>query len=78
MAHLLKIGNSQGVRISKPLTQQVQLEGKDLELKVVTPSKQPRAGWEKAIEAVIACHGSEIVDTVAGCIGSVYPLIPQN
>lgn len=69
MAHLVRIGNSQGVRIPKPLIQQAQLEGKDLELKVVkqglllTPSKQPRAGWKKAIEAVIASHGSEIIDS---------------
>jgi antitoxin component of MazEF toxin-antitoxin module len=45
MAHLVKIGNSQGIRIPKPLIQQARLEGKELDIKLVnqgilvTPSK---------------------------------------
>lgn len=68
MAHLVKIGNSQGIRIPKPLIQQARLEGKELDIQVVnqgilvTPSKKPREGWKKAIEAIIASKGSEKID----------------
>ena len=52
MAHLVKIGNSQGIRIPKPLIQQAHLEGKELDIQVVnqgilvTPRKKPREGWK--------------------------------
>ncbi len=68
MAHLVKIGNSQGIRIPKPLIQQAHLEGKELDIQVVnqgilvTPSKKPREGWKKAIETILASNGSEITD----------------
>ncbi len=60
MAHLVKIGNSQGIRIPKPLIQQAHLEGKELDIQVVnqgllvTPSRKPREGWKKAIEAMLS------------------------
>jgi len=69
MAHLVKIGNSQGIRIPKPLIQQAQLEGKELDIQVVnqgllvTPSKKPRDGWEKAIEAAASNQSNDIADT---------------
>lgn len=69
MAHLVKIGNSQGIRIPKPLIQQAHLEGKELEIQVVnqgilvTPKKKPREGWEKAIEAIMASKGPEEADS---------------
>jgi antitoxin MazE len=68
MAHLVKIGNSQGIRIPKPLIQQAHLEGKELDIQVVnqgilvTPSKKPREGWKKAIETILASKGSETTD----------------
>ncbi len=67
MAHLVKIGNSQGIRIPKPLIQQAHLEGKELDIQVVnqgilvTPSKKPRQNWKKAIETILA-NGSEATD----------------
>jgi len=69
MAHLVKIGNSQGIRIPKPLIQQAHLEGKELDIQVVnqgilvTPSKKPREGWKKAIETILASKGSETIDS---------------
>lgn len=69
MAHLIKIGNSQGVRIPKPLIQQAHLEGKELDIQVVnqgilvTPSKKPREGWREAIELSLASKGPEKPDT---------------
>ncbi len=68
MAHLVKIGNSQGIRIPKPLIQQAHLEGKELDIQVVnqgilvTPSKKPRENWKKAIETILATNGSEATD----------------
>lgn len=68
MAHLIKIGNSQGIRIPKPLIQQAHLEGKELDIQVVnqgilvTPSNKPRENWKKAIETILASNGSEATD----------------
>jgi antitoxin MazE len=68
MAHLVKIGNSQGIRIPKPLIQQANFEGKELDIQVVkqgilvTPSKKPREGWKKAIESILARKGLEATD----------------
>lgn len=68
MAHLVKIGNSQGIRIPKPLIQQADLEGKELDLQVVnqgilvTPSKKPREGWKESIETILASKGLDIAD----------------
>ena len=69
MAHLVKIGNSQGIRIPKPLIKQAHLEGKELDIQVVnqgilvTPSKKPREGWKKAIEeTILSSRGSETTD----------------
>lgn len=65
MTHLVKIGNSHGIRIPKPLAQ---LEGKDLQLQVVesslliTPKKGARAGWKESIENTLKTHGKETLD----------------
>ncbi len=69
MAHLVKIGNSQGIRIPKPLVEQARLEGKELKLQLVseglliTPEKEARDGWKEAIERVIAVQGQEALDS---------------
>lgn len=68
MAHLVKIGNSQGIRIPKPLIQQAKLEGKELEIQVVnqgilvTPSKKPREGWETSVKSILANSKSQEID----------------
>jgi antitoxin MazE len=69
MAHLIKIGNSQGIRIPKPLIEQADLEGKELDIQVVnqgilvTPSKKPREGWKKTIETILVNKGLEATDS---------------
>src|SRR5687767_12163191 len=51
-ANIIKIGNSQGVRIPKPLLEQTGLTG-EVELEVVEnhivirPRRHPREGWEE-------------------------------
>ncbi len=68
MAHLIKIGNSQGIRIPKPLIKQAHLEGKELKLRIVneglliSPENGARAGWKGAIEQSIAANGVEETD----------------
>ena len=56
MAKIIQIGNSQGVRIPKPLIALANLEGKELEYVVmdsgllITPEKKVRVGWENDID----------------------------
>lgn len=52
-ARIVKIGNSQGIRIPKPLLEQIGIT-EDVELEVVEnqlvihPISSPRSGWEDA------------------------------
>lgn len=68
MAHLVKIGNSQGVRIPKFLIEQTKMEGKELRFQVVneglliSPERGVRAGWKEAIEQSVAENGQETLD----------------
>ena len=56
MAKIIQIGNSQGIRIPKPLIELANLEGKELEYVVmdsgllITPEKKVRVGWENDID----------------------------
>ena len=56
MAKIIQIGNSQGIRIPKPLIALANLEGKELEYVVmdsgllITPEKKVRLGWETDID----------------------------
>ena len=56
MAKIIKIGNSQGIRIPKPLIALANLEDKELEYVVmdsgllITPEKKVRVGWESDID----------------------------
>ena len=58
MTTLIRIGNSQGVRIPKAIIKQVQLENKELEFKVIDdgllihPIKKPREGWKKQFDKI--------------------------
>jgi len=63
MTMLTKIGNSQGIRIPKPLIQQAHLENANLELEVlengllIKPiSNIQRENWKTDIEQVLARH----------------------
>jgi antitoxin MazE len=55
-ADLIRIGNSRGVRIPKPVIEQCGL-GERVELRVenrrlvISPERQAREGWEKAFRA---------------------------
>ncbi|NOY84914.1 MAG: AbrB/MazE/SpoVT family DNA-binding domain-containing protein [Nitrospirae bacterium] len=69
MAQIVKIGNSKGVRIPKIfLIEEAQLEGKELNFRVVkdgliiSPSKENRAGWAEAVQISQSTHGTEALD----------------
>ena len=56
-ARVIKIGNSQGIRIPKPILEQTGIM-EDVELEVeknqitIRPISKPRAGWEDAFKAM--------------------------
>jgi antitoxin MazE len=51
--HLIRVGNSRGIRLPKPLieeaglTDEVELRARDGAI-VITPASRPRAGWREA------------------------------
>jgi antitoxin MazE len=60
MAHLIKIGNSQGIRIPQTLIKQANLQDQEFEINVVdnglliTPIKKIRQGWEEQFKNISA------------------------
>jgi antitoxin MazE len=66
MAHLIQIGNSQGVRIPKAIIAQANLDNKELEFKVtndgllIAPVKKaPREGWFDHIQQGVLQESAE-------------------
>ena len=63
---LIRIGNSRGVRIPKPLIEQCRL-GDTVELHVerdrliISPERTPREGWSQAFQAAIPAAGDELL-----------------
>ncbi len=70
-ARVVKIGNSQGVRIPKPLLEQTGIIG-DVELEVdqnqiiIRPVLNPRAGWDDAFIAMAEDNDDVLLDGEAG------------
>lgn len=64
---IVRIGNSRGVRLPKPLLDQAQLSD-EVELSaepgriVVRAARGPRHGWEEAAEAMRASHDDGLLD----------------
>ena len=69
-ARIVAIGNSQGIRIPKPLLEQAGLAG-DVELHVeagrivIAAARQPRAGWAEAAVALRARGEDGLIETPA-------------
>ncbi len=59
MTALVKIGNSQGIRIPKTIIKQAHLENKELEFEVlddgllIKPISKSRENWKENIQAVL-------------------------
>ena len=66
-ARIVKIGNSQGIRIPKPLLEQTGIMD-DVELEVeqnqiiIRPVTNPRAGWDDAFKAMADRGDDTIAD----------------
>jgi antitoxin MazE len=66
-ARIVKIGNSQGIRIPKPLLEQTGIMD-DVELEVdqnqiiIRPVSNPRAGWDDAFKAMAGRGDDRIID----------------
>ena len=66
-ARVIKIGNSQGMRIPKTLLEQTDIVDEvelDIEKEgiVIRPVSNPRSGWEKAFETMSDNHDDALVD----------------
>jgi len=64
---IVPIGNSQGVRIPKPLLEQTGLTG-EVEIRaangslVIRPAKKPRAGWSTAFQVMARLGDDALLD----------------
>ncbi len=68
---LIRIGNSQGIRIPKPLIEQAGLTG-ELEIEAtsgrltISPVSHPREGWAEAAQRIAAEGDDKLLD--ADCL----------
>ena len=68
-ARIIKIGNSRGVRIPKPLLEQTRLSD-DVELEaqqdhiVIRSARRPRDGWDARFSSMAAQRDDQLVDGV--------------
>ena len=68
MTTLIKIGNSQGVRIPKAIIEQAQLEKKELVFKIsddgllIQPLQEPRKGWKKEFDKILKTKEADQID----------------
>jgi len=66
-AKIVSIGNSKGIRLPKPvieqvgLTEEVELEVREGEI-VITPAGRPRMGWSEAARALSAQGDGHLLD----------------
>ncbi len=67
---IVPIGNSQGIRIPKPLLEQTGLSG-EVEISaegnalVIRPTKKPRAGWAAAFQKMAQRGDDALLDEIA-------------
>jgi antitoxin MazE len=66
-ANIIRIGNSQGIRIPKIILEQTRL-GKEVELEVedqkivIHPINQPRQGWDKKFKLMAESEDDRMID----------------
>jgi antitoxin MazE len=61
---IVRIGNSQGIRIPKPLLAQTGISGEgeisaEDNTLVIRPARKPREGWEEAFQKQLDQHGED-------------------
>ena len=66
-ARIVKIGNSQGVRIPKPIlkqsgiTEDVEIEVENNQI-IIRPLLKPRTGWDKAFQKMAKNYDDMLID----------------
>lgn len=66
-AHIVRIGNSKGIRLPKVLLQEAQLED-EVEIQaepgriLICKTSQPRACWTEAAQRMRACEEDRLLD----------------
>jgi len=66
-AHIVRIGNSRGIRLPKTLLQEAQLED-EVELQaepgriLISKTAKPRAGWAEAAQRMRALNEDRLID----------------
>ena len=70
-ANIVRIGNSQGIRIPKAILDQCGIRGVveltiDGDRLVIAPETEPRAGWAEAFQSAVAAEGENEPDPLAG------------
>ena len=65
-ARIVKIGNSQGIRIPKPILEQSGISGDvDIEVEnnqiIIRPFLKPRTGWDKAFRKMAENHDDMLI-----------------
>ena len=72
---IVRIGNSQGIRIPKSLLEQTGLRG-EVEISaqddslIIRPARQPRAGWAAAFREVVHRGDDALLDDPAPSLSS--------
>lgn len=66
-ARIVKIGNSQGIRIPKPLLEQLEIkEDVDIEVEnnqiIIRPASKPRFGWEELFREMAQNDDDALID----------------
>jgi antitoxin MazE len=73
--HIVRIGNSRGVRIPKPLLEQTGLQG-EVEIAaeddslVIRPVKKPRDGWAAAFQELARRGEDTLLDPAAPALST--------
>jgi len=68
---IVRIGNSHGIRIPKPLLEEAGLHG-DVDIKAeagmltIRPARAPRAGWAEAFKVMAQRGDDSLLDAAAG------------
>ena len=65
-AHIVRIGNSQGIRIPKPFLDQTGIkDGVDLEVDktsiIIRPISNPRSGWDNALKTMAQNNDDSLI-----------------
>ena len=67
MTTLIRIGNSQGIRIPKAIIEQAQLKDKKLVFKIndhrllIQPVQKPRQGWKEKFNKILKTKRAETI-----------------